>query len=75
MSTKFGQQPVQRTVGRRRLRDGQPLTAADRAANDRNARYRTRAPKGVFIYYSHEAMEADRMRWLVDAMILKSRER
>lgn len=34
----------------------------------RNARYLTRAPKGVFRYHSHEVMEADRLRWLIDAM-------
>ena len=35
----------------------------------RNARYLTRAPKGVFRYRNHEEMEADRLRWLVDAMV------
>jgi hypothetical protein len=34
-----------------------------------NARYRTRAPKGVFIYASHEQMYADRERWTVDLMV------
>jgi hypothetical protein len=39
----------------------------------RQAQYRTRAPKGVFIYHSAEEMEADRLRWTVDAMIEKFR--
>lgn len=33
------------------------------------AQYRTRAPKGVFIYRSAEEMEADRQRWTVDAIV------
>lgn len=39
----------------------------------RLARYRTRAPKGVYIYYSVEEMEADRLRWTVDAIVEKHR--
>jgi hypothetical protein len=35
------------------------------------ARYRTRVPKGVFIYDSAAAMEADWLRWKVDAMAAK----
>ena len=31
-------------------------------------RYVTRAPKGVFHYNSHEEMDADRLRWQVEAM-------
>ncbi len=41
----------------------------------RMAQYRTRAPKGVFIYSSHEDMEADRLRWLVEAMVEKASAR
>jgi hypothetical protein len=67
------QQPLQRIVGRRQPRDGRALTPADRAAMTRMAQYRTRAPKGVFIYYSAEEMESDRLRWTVDAMIEKQR--
>ena len=60
-----------------KLQPGQPLTqpltdparAADRAAMTRNARYRTRAPKGVFFYASHEEMAADRLRWTIDLMV------
>jgi hypothetical protein len=33
-----------------------------------NASYVTRAPKGVFIYRSHEQANADREQWLLDAM-------
>lgn len=73
MSIIRDQQPIQRTVGRRQPREGQPLTAEDRAAMTRNARYVTRAPKGVFLYCSHEEMEADRLRWLIDAMAQSAR--
>ncbi len=73
MSSVDHQQPIQRTVGRRRSRDGRPLTPEDRAAMTRQAAYRTRAPKGVFIYESAEEMEADRLRWTVDAMVEKQR--
>jgi len=67
------QQPIRRTVGRRVARHGQPPTPEDRAALDRMARYRTRAPKGVFIYYSAEEMERDRFRWTVDAVVERHR--
>ncbi len=67
------QQPLRRTVGRRVARHGQPLTPADRAAFDSMARFRTRAPKGVFIYYSAEEMDADRLRWTVDAVVEQHR--
>lgn len=73
MSSKFDQQPIGKTVGRRQAREGRPLTATDRALQAQMAQYRTRAPKGVFKYSSHAEMEADRMRWLVDAMVEKTR--
>jgi hypothetical protein len=73
MSSTVDQQPIRRTIGRRQSRDGRPLTTADRAALAALARYRTRAPKGVFIYYSAEEMDADRLRWTVDAMVEKHR--
>ena len=73
MSTRDDQQPILRTVGRRVARDGRPLTAADRAALARLAHYRTRAPKGVYIYYSAADMDADRLRWTVDAIVEKRR--
>ncbi len=73
MSSTFEQQPIQRTVGRRQSRDGRLLNAADRAAMTQQARYHTRAPKGVFIYTSAEEMEADRLRWTVDAIVERQR--
>jgi hypothetical protein len=73
MSSIHNQQPIQRTVGKRTPRDGQPLSPADRAAVNANANYRTRAPKGVFLYRTHEEMEADRLRWTVDAMVQRQR--
>jgi hypothetical protein len=33
------------------------------------ARYRTRAPKGVFIYASHEEANRDRDRWITEAIV------
>jgi hypothetical protein len=66
-------QPIQRTIGRRQPCHGRPLTAADRAAMTAMARYRTRAPKGVFIYRSAEEMDTDRQRWLIDAMTARRR--
>jgi hypothetical protein len=75
VSSTHDQQPIFRTVGKRQNRDGQPLTAADRARMTAMARYRTRAPKGVFIYASHAEMEADRLKWLVDAAVEKARGR
>jgi hypothetical protein len=73
MSSSINQQPIRRTVGRRQSRDGHTLTATDRSALAALARYRTRAPKGVFIYYSAEEMDADRLRWTVDAVVEKNR--
>lgn len=69
VSSTIDQQPIQRTVGRRQARDGQPLGAADRAAMTENARYLTRAPKGIFRYRSAEEMNADRQRWIVAAVV------
>lgn len=67
------QQPIRRVVGVRKSRDGQLLSGADRARMTEMAQYRTRAPKGVFIYRNHAEMDADRLRWLVAAMIEKAR--
>ena len=69
MCSRIDQQPISRTIGKRRVRDAQPMTADDRARMDSMAQYTTRAPKGVFIYTSHEEMERDRLRWTVDAMV------
>jgi hypothetical protein len=78
MTSTPNQQPIQRTVGKRKSREGQQLTGADlqaaRAATTRNARYYMRAPKGVFYYSSHEEMAADRLRWTVDLMDELARE-
>ena len=73
MSTTYDQQPIRRTVGRRIARDGRRLTAEDRAGLARQAQYRTRAPKGVYIYYSAADLDADRFRWTVDAVVEKHR--
>jgi DNA-binding response OmpR family regulator len=73
MSHPHDQQPILRTVGRRASRDGQPLTPADRALLTQLAQYRTRAPKGVFIYYSAEEMDRDRLSWTVDAIVERQR--
>ena len=54
MSSIVDQQPLSRTVGKRRERDGLGMTSDDRARMTAMARYTTRAPKGVFIYHSHE---------------------
>jgi hypothetical protein len=75
MSARDQQQPIGRVVGARKSRDGQPLSGSDRAHMTAMAQYRTRAPKGVFIYSSHAEMEADRLRWLVQAMVEKARDR
>jgi hypothetical protein len=69
------QQPIRLTVGRRRARVGQAPDEASRAALARMANYRTRAPKGVYFYETHDAMAADRLRWSVDAVVDKARAR
>lgn len=66
------QQPVGRVVGKRIAPPpGRVPSAADRSAMDANARYRTRAPKGLFFYESHEQMIRDRERWTVEAIVAK----
>ena len=72
-STDPNQQPIGRTVGRRSQRAGGVPTSADREALASMARYRTRAPKGIFIYYSAEEMDRDRLRWMVDAIVERQR--
>lgn len=37
------------------------------------AQYRTRVPKGVFIYASHEAANRDWERWRIDGMLANTR--
>jgi hypothetical protein len=63
------QQPIARTVGHRTPPPvGTPPTAEARAAWSAMAAYQTRAPKGVFIYESHEEMSRDRERWAAEAL-------
>ena len=70
------QQPIRRTVGKRMAPPpGTVPSAATRAAMDANARYRTRAPKGLFFYESHEQMASDRERWAIEAIVQKQSER
>jgi hypothetical protein len=71
-----------RTVGKRQhstrstaVAVGQPPTLASRAAMTRMAQYRTRAPKGVFIYRSHEDANRDWEEWRAAAMLANSRAR
>lgn len=66
------QQPIGRVVGQRVSPPiGQFPDAARRAAMDANLQYRTRVPKGIFFYASHEEMNRDRERWTLDAMLAK----
>ena len=51
---------------------GQPPTAEAREAMARMAQYRTRVPKGVFVYASHEAANRDWETWQVAGMAARS---
>ncbi|XYH92674.1 hypothetical protein ACMHYB_32960 [Sorangium sp. So ce1128] len=63
-----------RVVGRRTAPPlGQLPPVESRNALAAMAHYRTRAPKGIFVYRNHAEMEADRLRWTVDAMIERAR--
>ena len=65
-----------RVVGRRAPPPAGVLpSASTREAMAKMAAYRTRAPKGVFHYRSHEEANRDRDRWLVEAMVAKQRAR
>lgn len=75
MNAESSQQPIARVVGRRRSGSGAPPDAAAREAMTEMARYRTRAPKGVYFYDSHEQMAADRLRWTVAAVVERARRR
>jgi len=69
-----GQQPIARTVGARTPPPpGAPPTAEARAAWDAMAAYRTRVPKGVFCYASHDEMTGDRERWEAEAVAGRKR--
>jgi hypothetical protein len=70
------QQPIRRVVGKRVARPpGTVPDVAARSAMDTNARHRTRTPKGLFFYESHEQMARDRERWTVEAIVHKQSER
>jgi hypothetical protein len=70
------QQPIGRVIGKRIAPPfGKFPSAAVRAAMDANARYRTRAPKGIYFYATHEEMIRDRERWTLDAMLARQTER
>jgi hypothetical protein len=61
-------------VGKRRQRPlDEPPSARDREMLGAMAQYRTRAPKGIFLYRSHAEMDADRLRWTVEAMVERAR--
>ncbi|WP_394835332.1 hypothetical protein LVJ94_00205 [Pendulispora rubella] len=69
MSDPLANEHFVRIVGRRqRPPVGTPPTIEARQAMAEMAKYSTRAPKGVFIYPSHEAANADRESWLIEAM-------
>ena len=68
------QQPIARIVGRRVAPPvGVPPSAEARAAWAALSAYRTRGPKGVFVYSSHAEMTADRERWVTDAMVARKK--
>ena len=70
------QQPIQRTIGKRVTPPPGTLpTREARAAMASNARYLTRAPKGIFFYRNHDEMIRDRERWTVDAVVARHAER
>jgi hypothetical protein len=70
------QQPIQRTIGKRVPPPPGALPSPEaRAAMTANARYLTRAPKGIFFYKNHDEMTRDRERWTVDALAAKQKER
>jgi hypothetical protein len=58
-----------RVIGKRaRPAAGGPPSSEARACMKRMAQYRTCVPKGVFIYESHEAANADWERWRIERM-------
>ena len=73
-ASTFDQQPIARVVGRRKPQPvGRPPSPEARSAWSAMAEYRTRAPKGVFVYRRHDEMVRDRERWLAEAMAAKAR--
>ena len=72
--TPLDQQPIAKTVGRRVSPPlGVPPAPEAREAWTAMAAYRTRAPKGVFIYGSHEEMTRDRDLWAARAVADRKR--
>lgn len=70
------QQPIQRIVGKRVTPPrGMVPSSEARAAMTANARYVTRAPKGIFFYKNHEEMIRDRERWTIDAVVARHSQR
>ncbi len=75
-TSTFDQQSIAKVVGRREPQPvGCPPSPEARAAWNAMAEYRTRAPKGVFIYRRHDEMVRDRERWLAEAMAAKAGQR
>jgi hypothetical protein len=65
-----------RVVGRRSQPPaGELPSERTREAMTQMAQYRTRAPKGVFHYKSHEDANRDRDRWQTEAIVAKQIER
>ena len=66
----IGDEVFIRVVGKRvRSPVGRVPPRGTRQALSKMAAYRTRAPKGVFIYSSHEAANRARERWQIEAAI------
>ncbi len=64
-----------RVVGKRqRPPAGKPPPPATRNAMTQMAAYRTRVPKGIFIYASHEAANRDMERWQLEAIRARQAE-
>ena len=65
-----------RVIGRRPPPPaGEVPSERAREAMAQMAQYRTRAPKGVFHYKSHEEANRDRDRWLLEAIVANQVER
>lgn len=61
-----------RVVGARRKAPAGALPPPEsRAAMTQMAQYRTRVPKGIFRYRSHEEANRDWEQWTVDAMVAR----
>lgn len=68
--SKLDDDEFARVVGRRSPPEPGKLPSAEaRTAMTKMAGYRTRAPKGVIVYRSHEEANRDRERWTVEAIV------